>query len=252
MINIVILLIIAGCTAAVFFKLNAVKASISIIAAVCSVVVAFNYYESVTSYLGVLGDWSKTFGFLLVAVLFFAILLVGISSIIKEPIDLGLLPERIGKVVSGLILGVIASGLLLVAIAMSPLSASWPYSRFEKATQSSPNKLLLNVDGFVTGLFEILSSGSFSGGKSFSKEHPDFLNKLYLDRLNKPSTQSTPATSANPSNRGNTPGQGGRGGRGGQPGSGRGMGGGMGGGGNYNRGNVEGGGGRGGETNPQE
>ena len=200
MVNIVVLLIVAGCAVAVFYKWNVVRASAAVIAAVCAVMVAFNYLEAVTSLAGFFGEWSKTFCFLLLAVLFFVLLLTAITYLTKTPIDLGLLPERIGRVISGLVLGIILSGFLLVALAMSPLPAKYPYSRFDQANQSSPNKLTLNVDGFVTGLFVTLSDGSFSGNKSFDR---NFLDKLYRDRLNKTSgSGGTDGASSNQQNSG--------------------------------------------------
>ncbi len=183
MINIVVLLIIAGCTVAVLYKLNVVQAAAAVIAAVCAVMIAFNFVEAAASMAGFLGDWSKTFCFLLLAVLPFGLLLAAIQYLTSKPIDFGLLQERIGRVIFGLILGVFLSGFLLVALAMSPLPAKYPYSRFDRTDQSSPNKLILNVDGFVTGLFTTLSDGSFSGSKTFDRS---FLDKLYKDRLNKP------------------------------------------------------------------
>jgi hypothetical protein len=210
MINILVLLIIAGCAIAVFYKLDVTIASTSVIAAVCTVMIAFNFVESAASIAGFLGGWSKTFSFLLLSVLPFGLLLSAIKYLIKNPVKLDLLPERIGRVIFGLILGVFLAGFLLVALAMSPLPANYPYNRFDRADQSSPNKLMLNVDGFVTGLFTTLSDGSFSGGKSF--DH-NFLDKLYKDRLNQSTNNPVKdETPSNPQNQGGR--QGGRGGRG--------------------------------------
>jgi hypothetical protein len=210
MINILVLLIIAGCAIAVFYKLNVTSALTAVIAAVCTVMVAFNFVESAASIAGFLGGWSKTFCFLLLSVLPFGLLLSAIKYLVKNPVNLDLLTERIGRVIFGLILGVFLSGFLLVACAMSPLPAKYPYNRFDRADQSSPNKLILNVDGFVTGLFTTLSDGSFSGGKSFDR---NYLDKLYKDRLNQ--SADSQVKNETPSNQQNLGGrQGGRGGRG--------------------------------------
>jgi len=96
----------------------------------------------------------------------------------RQPVDLGFLPERIGRVVCGLFLGLILAGLLLTALEMAPLQIKYPYQRFD----GKRHKVLLNADGFATRLFSIVSGGSFSGKRSFSTIHPDYLDQLYLNR----------------------------------------------------------------------
>jgi hypothetical protein len=70
------------------------------------------------------------------------------------------------------------SGLLLTALGMAPLSIKYPYQRFD----GKRYKVLLNADGFATRLFSIVSGGSFSGKRSFSTIHPDYLDQLHLNR----------------------------------------------------------------------
>jgi hypothetical protein len=103
----------------------------------------------------------------------------------RHPVDLGFMPERIGRVVCGLILGLIVSGLLLTAFEMAPLPLGYPYQRFDPARLDvkRPGGVLLNANGFATGLFSFLSNGSFSGKRSFASLHPDYLDQLFLNRL---------------------------------------------------------------------
>ena len=186
MISIIILIIILGCAAAVVFKLNIIRAFAAIIDAICANMVAFNFFEAVTGFLGFLGSWAQPFGFLLLFALVFALLQTAIVYLTRDPVDFGFLPERIGRAVLGLILGFIVSGFLLTFLAMAPLSSRIPYRRFDSTPPdpNSPNKLLLNVDGFVTGMFSNLSNGSFRGSRSFATVHPSFLDQLFLDRIN--------------------------------------------------------------------
>jgi len=81
--------------------------------------------------------------------------------------------------VCGLFLGLILAGLLLTALEMAPLPIKYPYQRFG----GKRHKVLLKANGFATGLFSIVSGGSFSGKRSFSTIHPDYLDQLYLNRL---------------------------------------------------------------------
>jgi hypothetical protein len=62
---------------------------------------------------------------------------------------------------------------------MAPLPIKYPYERFSPARQ----KVLLNADGLATGLFSLLSKGSFGGKRSFAALHPDFLDQIFLNRL---------------------------------------------------------------------
>jgi hypothetical protein len=65
---------------------------------------------------------------------------------------------------------------------MAPLSKKYrsifSYQRFD----GRRSKVLLNADGFATGLFSIISRGSLSGKRSFATIHPDFLDQVHLNR----------------------------------------------------------------------
>ncbi len=77
---------------------------------------------------------------------------------------------------------------------MAPLPNKYPYQRFD----GKRNKVLLNADGFVTGLFSIISKGSMSGKRSFAAIHPNFIDQIHLNRMNSGTsilTSKTPAIS---------------------------------------------------------
>lgn len=66
----------------------------------------------------------------------------------------------------------------------APLPTSYPYQRFDadRPNAERPKKVLFNADGFATGWFGIVSSGSFSGKRSFATLHPDFVDQVFLNR----------------------------------------------------------------------
>ncbi len=193
MVGVVALLIIAGCAVYQYFKGTAVKAFATIIIAVCASVVSFGYFEflanMLTKYSASLANWAQPLCYVLLFVLAFAILQTIVTQLTRHPVDLGLLPERIGRVVCGIFLGVILSGVLLTAFAMAPLPNKYPYQRFDqrKPDPQNPDTVLLNADGFVTGWFTLMSNGGFSAisnRRSFAALHPAFLDQIFLNRHN--------------------------------------------------------------------
>ncbi len=195
MASIVVLLIIVGCAVFQFFKGTIVRAFATVIIAVFAAIVAFGFFEALAAVLIKRGDsgsmlalvpWAQSLSFLLLFVLVFAILQTAIIQLTRmQPVDLGYMPECIGRVVLGIILGFITSGILMTFFAMTPLPSKYPYPRFDprRIQADNPNKVLLNTDGFVTGLFGVISNGSFSGKRSFAGLHPDYLDQLFLNRL---------------------------------------------------------------------
>jgi len=189
MASLLVVLIISGCVAYQYLKGTLVKSFTTIIITICASVVAFAYFELLTKVFidrNRLVLWAQTLSFALIFVLAFAVLQTIATRLARKPVDLGLWPERIGRVVCGIFLGLILSGLLLTALAMAPLSNKNPYQRFKPTNPDAekPNKALFNADGFATGWFSIISSGSFSGKRSFATLHPDFLDQLFLNRHN--------------------------------------------------------------------
>ena len=192
--NLLIVLVIAGCAAYQYLKGTLVKSFVTIITTICAGIAAFSYFEilanvfisrSANTRYPSMVLLAQPLAFVLLFVLAFAILQTIAAKLIRQEIDLGLLPERIGRVVCGVFLGLMLSGLLLTVLAMAPLPNSYPYQRFDAASPDAekPSKVLLNADGFATGWFSTVSSGSFSGKRSFATLHPDFLDQLFLNRL---------------------------------------------------------------------
>jgi hypothetical protein len=186
--SLLVVLIILGCVAYQYLKGTLVKSFAVVITSICASVVAFGYFELLANVFisrEILVPWAHPLSFALLFILAFAVLQTIAAQLTRQPIDLGLLPERIGRVICGIFLGLIASGLLLTAAAMAPISAKYPYQRFDETSpdfEKKPSKVLLNADGFATGWFSIISSGSFSGKRSFATLHPAFLDQLFLNR----------------------------------------------------------------------
>jgi len=197
---IIVLLLILGSAAFLYFKGTIVRSFACIISAIFACVAAFAYFESLASFFikhGTMVPSAYTVSFLLLFVLTFAIYFALALTLTRWPVNFGQLPERIGRVVCGIILGLLLSGALLTALAMGPLSPKSPYQRFDPANPDTdkPHASLLNTDGFVTGLFNFASRGSLSGKTAFSALHPNFLNQLFLNRIgaNVPLATSTDA-----------------------------------------------------------
>ncbi len=196
MASLIILLIIAGCVAYQYLKGTLVRAFATIIITICASVVAFGYFEALADVFisrstdteqTALVSWAQPLCFALLFILSFAILLTILIFLTRQPVDMGVLPERIGRIVCGIFSGLILSGILLTALAMAPLPNKYPYQRFDQSYPDAerPNRVLLNADGFATGWFSMVSNGSFSAisnKKSFASLHPAFLDQVFLNR----------------------------------------------------------------------
>ncbi|MCP4263390.1 MAG: hypothetical protein GY774_38670 [Planctomycetes bacterium] len=189
MASLIVVIIILGCAAYQYFKGSFIRAVATIIIAICAGIAAFGFFEALAnvfisrsdtgSFLSIV-PWAQPLSFALLFIIVFGAMQTGLMFLThNRPVDLGFLPERIGRVVCGILLGLLISGFLLTALGMAPLPKNYPYQRFD----DKRNKVLLNADGFATGLFSIISKGSLSGKRSFATIHPDFLDQIHLNRM---------------------------------------------------------------------
>jgi hypothetical protein len=188
MASIVILVIMAGCAAGLYLKGSAVKAFIAFISALLSSFTALWWYEPAAAYVikqEYLVDYAKPVCFGVIFLIEFAILQSAGTALSRQKIDFGEKADRICRAVFGLLLGYVISGVLLLGASMAPLSSAYPYPRFDgnRADPKSPKGVLLNPDGFISGFFGMMSSGSMSGDQSFAVLHAGFVNELALNRL---------------------------------------------------------------------
>ena len=75
---------------------------------------------------------------------------------------------------------------------MGPFSLGFPYQRFDpvRLKPDDPKGGFLGADGLATGLFTMVSKGSFSGKRSFATIHPNYLDQLFFNRLIQTETTS--------------------------------------------------------------
>jgi membrane protease YdiL (CAAX protease family) len=187
--NVLVLVIIVACVVWQYLKSTLLQAFATIIATICSTIIAFAYFEFTAVQLcriSAIVPWAQAIAFGLLFIIVFAILLTLIEYLSKKPVKLGTLPEKIGSIICGIVLGIIIAGILLTTLILAPLPNQYPYPRFAKTATNAdkPQKPLLNADGFAAGWFNIVSKGSLSGKASFTALHPDYLSQAFLNRLN--------------------------------------------------------------------
>jgi hypothetical protein len=192
MVALVMLAIMAGCAALLYLKGTLVQGVTMIFNALVAGSVGLAFHEMLGGMLSKnvenLAAWAPMMSFLLLFVLVFALLQTAAMQLDKGKANLGKLPEQIGRVVCGVALGYLVTGYLLVAVAMAPLPAQYPYPRFEtrRPNPAQPTTPPLSPDGFVTGLFGTMSKGSFAAmgnPKSFALLRAGYLDQLYLNRI---------------------------------------------------------------------
>jgi len=182
-----IILISILCVSHLYLKSSTPRSFAAAIAAVIAVIAALGYYEIASAILiskGHGGQWVQPAVFVIIFVTVLAVTKYLADYLLPRDVDFGQLPARLTGVVCGVIAGVVISGALFIALAMSPLALKWPYARFEQnnINITSPKSSLLNSDGIVATLFGWISKGSMSSGKSFAVYHANFIDQLHLNR----------------------------------------------------------------------
>ncbi len=198
------LLAIVICTAGgiifCLLKSTLVKSFVMFVASLIATVIAFGFYEipanMMTGY-GYGGAWVFGGLFFVLFVLSFAILREIGTRLIYEGVDIGDLPDKIGRAVFGAAAGFVIAGVVLTAVAMLPLPRVWPYGRFDSPKMSSEqadapaspiaierpkNPLPFSPDGMIAGFFKQISQGAFHGSKSFAVIWPNFIDQAFLNR----------------------------------------------------------------------
>ena len=192
MANLIVLVVILLCIAHLYFQSTLVKSFAILIFALCSIVVSFAYFELLANLL--IGKitkeeylpWAHPGCFILLFMIAFGLLRGIYGQLALKPVDLGRLVEAIGRVICGFFLGITLSGVIIIFLIMAPLTIKKPYQRFDPDSPDieTPQKALLNADGFASGWFSLLSKGSLSGTKSFAVLHANYLDQLFLNNQN--------------------------------------------------------------------
>ena len=193
----IVILIILICAGYQYFKGTIVKSFVLFVITVCAGVVAFGYFEILSNLIISRGGqerfsgmvpWAQPLSFVLLFAVSFAVLQLISDQLTRQKVDLGFWPEQIGRVFFGIFTGLVASGLLLTVLVMAPLPSKYPYQRFSAGNPNPARpskKAFLYADDFATGLFGMLSKGSFSAiteKRSFATLHADFLDQAFLNR----------------------------------------------------------------------
>jgi len=186
----IVIAIILLSTAYFYLKSPIIGSCALLISSMVSVIVSFSYYELFANMLiniGRASQWAHSICFVLLFILTFALLRIACGYLVGSNITFGVLITRLTAVVCGVLTGTIASGILIITIAMMPFSSKLPYARFgdrppRASSVQNANKSFLNTDGLASGLFSWVSKGSLSSKKSFAVYHADFLNQIHLNR----------------------------------------------------------------------
>lgn len=190
----IVVLVCLLCVAYQATKSTFVRSFAALIAVICAGAAAFGYFESLASLFTSRGEstrhpaivpYAQTLCFVLLFVVIFGILQTVVGLLTRRTVDLGKVPELLGRAVCGILTGLFSAGLLLTALDMAPLSQNVPYLRFDKANPDpdNPNKVILNADGLVAGWYSLLSRGSLKGRTSLAAVHPQFINHVFLNRF---------------------------------------------------------------------
>jgi hypothetical protein len=186
--TILVLLIILTGALYFYFKCNLITAMTNLLAAVMGCILAFSYYEQLAGLLVSekwAVSWIQSAAFILI--FFFGFLFIRVLSgfLAKSDFDLGRPIKLMITIPFGILTGLFVSGVLLIAVALSPLPPKTFYCRYPV---SQPLHLginyppIINADGFTASFYSWVSRGSLSSKKSFAVLHSHYLTRLHLNR----------------------------------------------------------------------
>ena len=186
-----ILIVVISATGHQYLKSTLLKSFLTLMSALLACIITFTYFEKLAAILlsyGYGGQWAQPSVFILLFLLTFVIFVSISEKLIVQNLILGDRLDLGGRMFFGAILGFLLSGMLLTAAGMMPIPSEWPYARFPAASKTTDidpakaGKVLLNPDGFISGLYSWISQGSLSGKKSFAVLHADYIDQIHLNR----------------------------------------------------------------------
>ena len=186
---VIVILVLLLTVAFFYLKCSMMQSFMTLWSAILATIVAFSYYELVAELLisrGQALNWALMGCFALLFIVTFAIVRVISDFLIPSAIELGNAVKLSVSLPCGFLTGIIISGNLLVILGFLPMHGKIFYSRFDPdapVVLSSPRAPALSTDGFVAGLYDWVSSGSMSSGKSFGVLHTDYLTQIHLNKL---------------------------------------------------------------------
>jgi len=160
------------------------SALIMAILTVLSAAIAFNYYEVLAAQIY---PYQPAHADAIALLALFILPLLALRWLydyfLGGNVVFGVWADRIGGGVLGLITGIIAIGVLAVAMQMLPLGRSiLGYEPFDPSLQRQDTLAPFYPDDFAVGLAKKLSTAAFSDGKPYALFHDDLLRELYCAR----------------------------------------------------------------------
>lgn len=186
---VMVLLVLILTLAFFYLKCTMMQSLMMLWSSIVATILAFSFYEKVAGLFITRGyglQWANVGSYVIVFIVAFAVLRTVCEYLIGVNIDLGNTVKASAAVICGLITGIIFSGNLLVAMGLLPLQGKMFYSRFDPSgpvVLSNPKAPPLSTDGFVSGLYGMVSAGSMSSDNSFRVFHADYLNQIHLNKL---------------------------------------------------------------------
>ena len=188
---VIVILVLLLTLAFFYLKCSMMQSLLTLWSAILSTIIAFSSYEFmaelfISRSFGL--DWALLSCFTLIFVVIFAVLYSFSDFLIGIDINLGNVVKLPAALVCGFLTGLIISGNLLVALGLLPMHGKVFYSRFDQAPDATvaagnPKAPALGTDGLVIGLYNRISAGSMSSGKSFGVFHADYLSQIHLNKL---------------------------------------------------------------------
>ena len=213
MLAILVIVTIAG-VAFIHYTWGLFGATLSAICVVVAAMLALGWQEWVVTTL-LAGKFADSANGLVTVGLFamiYLVLRVLLDQLVPGNVRFPLLLDKIGAGVMGVIAGIFATGIFVIALQMMPFGRSViGYERFpseeKKVMMKFPGQtqmvertfselkteqwnnpsgavaMMLPVDDWVLGFFKYCNVGALSGETSFLQIHPDYLKELFGQRL---------------------------------------------------------------------
>ena len=189
MLALILIAIVVVLTMVFFYLKCEVLTSITtFLSAVFGIIAALGFHEILGNFIlskGYGGSHVYWASALILFIVVFAALRTAAFQILNPKIEFSPIIKQITSIVCGGLCGLSIAGMLLIVLVMSPAGGSLSYSRYnlaETINPDRPDRLLINADGWVSGLFSWISRGSLSGKTSYALYHPDPLNQIHLNR----------------------------------------------------------------------
>lgn len=186
---IAVVVIILACIIYFHLQCPVLNSVATVFSAIIGVIVAFNFYETLADIMitkDFMPNWAHSLCFLLLFVITTVVIRIAADQTIRSKIDFEDIAKYIATAICGIAAGGIASGVLIISLAMSPMAPGLPYARFParslKANSLRPAKSVF-ADSFTAWLFSQISKGSLSSDKSFAVFHADFIDRIHLNRI---------------------------------------------------------------------